>query len=165
MLAPLVILAVLAFAGGYVGVPRALGGSNHFDQFLSSVLNPSSESMPAGHKPGEPRAQSVLEHEETNTELIFTGASIGVAAIGFFFSWLLYFKRPELPDEIVSHIGNVYALVRDKYRVDELYGWLFVHPVVEVSRKFLWQTVDVGTVDAFVNDAAAGAQVASDRAR
>ena len=41
------ILAVLAFAGGYVGVPRALGGSNHFDQFLSPVLTPSSESMPA----------------------------------------------------------------------------------------------------------------------
>jgi len=165
MLAPLVILAVLAFAGGYVGVPRALGGQNQFDQFLSPVLSPSSESMPAGFKPGEPRSQAAIEHEETNTELIFTAASVGVAAIGFFFAWLLYYKRRDLPEKITRHIGNVYALVRDKYRVDEVYGWLFVRPVVEGSRKFLWQTVDVGTIDALVNDAASGAQNVSDKTR
>ena len=28
-----------------------------------------------------------------------------------------------------------YALVRDKYRIDELYGFLFVNPVVEGSRR------------------------------
>ena len=165
MLAPLVILAVLAFAGGYVGVPRALGGHNQFDEFLSPVLSPSSESMPVGHTPGEPRPQSVPEHEETDTELIFTAASVAVAALGFFFAWLLYYKRRDLPDKISGNISNVYALVRDKYRVDELYGFLFVNPVVEGSRRLLWQFVDVGTIDALVNDAASGAQEASDAAR
>jgi len=165
MRAPLVILAVLGCAGGYVGLPRALGRHNQFDEFLSPVLNPSSESMPAGQKAGEPRSQAVPEHEETNTELIFTAASVGVAALGFFFAWLLYYKRRDLPEKISSNISNVYALVRDKYRIDELYGFLFVNPVVEGSRRLLWQFVDVGTIDALVNDAASGAQEASDTAR
>ncbi|HEV2113650.1 MAG TPA: NADH-quinone oxidoreductase subunit L [Terriglobales bacterium] len=166
MLAPLVILAVLAFAGGYVGVPSALGGHDQFGHFLAPVLSPSSESAaPAGVKTGESASQNAHEEEEQKTERIFTGASVGVAAIGFFFAWLLYSKRRDLPGRITSHIVNVYALVRDKYRIDELYGWLFVRPVVEGSRRFLWQMVDVGTIDALVNDAVSEAQEASERTR
>ena len=28
--------------------------------------------------------------------------SVGVALIGFYFAWLLYYKRPELPDKITA---------------------------------------------------------------
>src|SRR3954464_6138631 len=34
MLVPLMILAVLSFVGGWVGVPGSMGGDNHFDEFL-----------------------------------------------------------------------------------------------------------------------------------
>src|SRR4051812_26195699 len=53
MLLPMAILAVLSVVGGYVGVPDALGGHNHFDRFLSPVFKVSAEAMPAGLKPGE----------------------------------------------------------------------------------------------------------------
>ena len=35
---PLIILAVLSVAGGYVGIPAALGGGNHFEHFLAPVF-------------------------------------------------------------------------------------------------------------------------------
>jgi len=165
MLAPLVVLAVLSVVGGYVGVPRALWGQNQFDKFLSPVVTPSSEAMPAGKAPGEAAGEAATEHAETNMELILTGASVGVAIIGFSFAWLLYYKRRDLPERITARISGLYGLVRDKYRVDEAYGWAFVQPVVEGSRRLLWQQVDVGTVDALVNESAASANQLSDGAR
>ena len=38
MVIPLVILAVLCVVGGWVGVPKAMGGSNHFEHFLDPVF-------------------------------------------------------------------------------------------------------------------------------
>jgi hypothetical protein len=35
---------------------------------------------------------------------------------------LLYFVRRDLPDKIAAGIRPLYELVRDKYRIDELYG-------------------------------------------
>ena len=90
---------------------------------------------------------------------------MGVAIIGFSLAWLLYYKRRDLPEQITARIRGLYALVRDKYRVDEAYGWAFVQPVVEGSRRLLWQQVDVGTVDALVNESAASANQLSDGAR
>ncbi len=38
MLAPLVILAVLSFVGGWVGVPQFMGGHNEVEHFLAPVM-------------------------------------------------------------------------------------------------------------------------------
>ena len=38
MVVPLMILAVLSFVGGWVGVPQSLGGADHFDHFLAPVF-------------------------------------------------------------------------------------------------------------------------------
>ena len=165
MLAPLVILAVLAAGGGYIGVPRALGGGNQFDHFLSPVLNPSSEAMPAGRHPGEPQQMAAEEHAETNTELALTGVSVGVGVVGFILAWLLYYWRRDLPEKITGKIHALYTLVANKYYVDEANDAIFVRPVVEGSRQILWRQIDVGTIDALVNGAAEGATQVSDGAR
>ena len=47
MIVPLMILAVLSFVGGWVGVPAALGGSDHFDHFLDPGL-PLDGALPPG---------------------------------------------------------------------------------------------------------------------
>src|SRR5205085_7357560 len=52
MLAPLVLLAVLSVVGGWVGVPQALGGGNHFEKFLEPVFeHPGTEAQAALHAP------------------------------------------------------------------------------------------------------------------
>ena len=42
MVVPLVVLAVLSFTGGWIGVPASLGGSNRFDKFLGPVFHATS---------------------------------------------------------------------------------------------------------------------------
>ena len=38
MLGPLVVLAILSVVGGWIGIPAALGGPNHFEHFLDPVF-------------------------------------------------------------------------------------------------------------------------------
>ena len=150
MLGPLVILAFLSFTGGWINIPKAFWGEPHFDHFVAPVLGGTAVST---------------EHEGASAEVLLAFASIGVALVGLALAWLLYYKRRDLPETIAAKMNGFYALVRDKYRVDELYGWLFVKPVVEGSRKLLWQQVDVGTIDTLVNEMGDSAQLVSNEAR
>jgi len=150
MLGPLAILAFLSFTGGWVNIPKAFGGGNHFDEFLAPVLK-------AG--------AATAEHENPGLEMTLALTSVIVALVGFAFAWLFYYKRRDLPDKFAAALNGVYTLVRDKYRIDELYNWLFVQPVIKFSRNFLWQQVDVGTIDAVVNEAADSAQNISNETR
>jgi NADH-quinone oxidoreductase subunit L len=150
MLGPLVILAALSVAGGWVNIPRALGGHTAFDHFLAPVFN-------AGAEKAEPEAPGL--------ELELAGASVAVAAAGLGLAWLFYYKRRDLPGKITAALNGFYTLVRDKYRIDELYNWLFVQPVIKFSRNFLWQQVDVATIDGLVNEMGDSARVVSNEAR
>ena len=150
MLGPLVILAVLSFVGGWVNIPRALGGDSRFDHFLAPALN-------AG--------AATAEQESPRLEIELAMISVLVACIGLALAWLFYYKRRDLPDKIAEKLNGLYTLVRDKYRVDELYNWLFVKPVVEGSRKLLWQQVDVATIDTLINEMGDSAQLVSNQAR
>ena len=40
MLVPLLLLAVLSVSGGWIGIPKALGGGDQFAHFLEPVINP-----------------------------------------------------------------------------------------------------------------------------
>lgn len=144
MLTPLVILAVLAFVGGWVGIPAAMGGSSHFEHFLAPAIQ-----TPAVAEAGE---------ETAKLELIFAGISVLAAAIGFFFAWLLYYKRPELPDRITSRIHGIYLLVLHKYHVDEGYNLLFVKPLLALSTYVFWRGMDQEIIDGTVNGAASASQ-------
>jgi NADH-quinone oxidoreductase subunit L len=144
MLAPLVILAILAFVGGWVGIPETMHGSDQFGQFLA----------PALHVPAVAEAGG----EKANLELIFAGISVAAALIGLFFAWLLYYKRPELPDRITSRIHGIYTLVAHKYYVDEGYGLLFVKPLLALSTYVFWRGVDQEIIDGTVNGAASASR-------
>jgi len=146
MLAPLVVLAALSIVGGWVGIPEALGGSSHFEHYLAPAIQ-----LPAAQE----TAQLVNEHAEHTTELLFAGISVAVAALGFFFAWLLYYKRPELPARITARIHGIYLTVLHKYYIDEGYDLLFVKPLMALSTVVLWRGVDQGVIDGTVNGAGA----------
>ncbi len=165
MLAPLVVLAVLSAIGGYIGVPASLGGSNRFDKFLSPVVKVSSEAMPAGRAPGGPTTEAATEHAQRNTELLLTTVSVGAAAIGFLLAWFLYYRRRDLPARVAAQLGRLYRAVLNKYYVDELYGALFVQPLIEGSTRLLWRGIDTDTIDAAVNDGAQRARNVSSALR
>jgi NADH-quinone oxidoreductase subunit L len=81
------------------------------------------------------------------------GASLTAAALGFFFAWLLYYKRPDLPDRITSKIHGLYLMVLHKYYVDEGYGAIFVKPLLALSTVVFWRGIDQGVIDGLVNGA------------
>jgi NADH-quinone oxidoreductase subunit L len=146
MLVPLMILAVLSVVGGWVW----FGGL--FEHFLGPVFA-GSESA------GAPEATS------KTLEFSLMSVSILAAGLGWLLAWLLYLRRPELPQKIADSLGGFYETVVHKYYVDEIYATLFVKPLVDGSTRILWHGLDQGVIDAAVNDTAHGAQHVSDSAR
>jgi NADH-quinone oxidoreductase subunit L len=96
---------------------------------------------------------------------MYTGMSVAAAALGLYLSWLLYYRRPQLPEEIARGLGRVYLAVANKYYVDELYGILFVKPIIEGSTRILWHDLDENVIDGAVNDSAVHARHISDSIR
>lgn len=168
MLVPLVILAVLSFVGGWVGVPGSLGGNNRFEKFLEPVFQ---ASMPAsaGEQAGTAQAEQQTEGPEPKTghgtELIFTGISVAGAFLGLYLAWLLYYKNPQLPQQIAAALGGFYEAVVHKYYVDEIYAAVFVKPLLTGSTQILWHGVDQNVIDAAVDNSATGAREVSDSVR
>ena len=161
MVVPLMILAVLSFVGGWAGVPQSLGGKDHIVNFLMPVFH--NQTSPAGEQV-VPSAEGPAEHSDA-TELAFSGISVGVGVFGFLCAWWLYYKRPELPARIAKSLNGFYTLVLDKYRIDELYGAVFIHPLIALSTTVFWKGIDHGIIDRSVDSGAAGAQDVSDEMR
>jgi len=170
MVIPLAILAVLSVVGGYVGVPGSLGGNNRFDKFLGPVFHGSApadvQQAPMGER-GVPEQGNEGPEPKSgdSTELIFTAISVAAALLGLGLAWQLYYRNPHLPEKIAASMSGTYQTLLHKYYVDELYGALFVRPLINGSTRILWQGVDRKIIDAAVNDAGDGARHVSDEVR
>jgi NADH-quinone oxidoreductase subunit L len=151
MLGPLVVLALLSFVGGWVGI----GG--RFEHFLAPVFQ-SGMSAELAH-------ETAGEAADAGTETLLMMISVGAAVLGLFLAWTLYLRRPLLPARIANSLGGLYRAVSNKYYVDELYAVLFVKPLLDGSTTILWHGVDQGVIDAAVNDSADAARHVSDTAR
>jgi len=164
MVIPLVLLAILSFIGGWVGVPKAMGGHAEIEHFLAPVFQSTAEATPAGEHAATSN-EGTAEHEESSTELMFSAISVGAAAIGFLGAWFLYYKRTDLPGKLAASAGGLYRLVLDKYRIDELYGAVFIQPLIALSTHVFWKGIDRGLIDGAVDGAAAGANETADAMR
>jgi len=161
MLGPLVVLAIGAVVVGWLGIPEALGGHNKFDQFLTPVFHTSSEPVRSAENfPSEPQ-KSESPEENKSLEIELAGASVATAFLGFGLAYLLYVRRPELPDRLAASMKGAYRTLLNKYWVDEAYYATLVNPIVDGSRTVLWRGVDVGVIDALVNGAGTSSKGAS----
>jgi NADH-quinone oxidoreductase subunit L len=156
MLIPLAILAVLSICGGWVG-------SERFDKFLSPALHTgvtadSSEAAVTATPAPEPK-------EQGGSETLFAAVSVLAAVLGLFLAWLLYQRRPQLPQEIARALGSFYEAVVHKYYVDEIYAALFVKPLIDGSTRILWHGIDQDVIDATLDNTAEGAREVSDAVR
>ena len=117
MLVPLVVLAGLSIAGGWVAWPEILGGSSAFIRFLEPVVQ----------VPHELRAEAVKGVNSRGGEIVLMLLSEGLVVCGILAAWFLYIKRSELPQQIANRLGWFYRLVYNKYYVDQIYDSLFVN--------------------------------------
>jgi NADH-quinone oxidoreductase subunit L len=156
MLIPLVILALLSICGGWAGGER-------FDKFLSPVLH---AGVSANSLEEVGAATPVSEQKEHGaSEGLLESISVLAAASGLFLAWLLYQKRPQLPQEIAHSLGGFYEAVVHKYYVDEIYAAVFVKPLIDGSTRILWHGIDQDVIDATLDNSAEGAREVSDAVR
>ena len=136
MLLPLAVLAVLSLVGGWVGVPQALGGANHFEHFLDPVFALTSQ----------PENAANADQVSHTLELGLAAVSLLTAAAGFALAWLFYYKKPGTLGARAAN-SAAYRLVAGKYYIDELYNTAIVTPVMVLSRLLLMGLVDTGLVN------------------
>ena len=154
MLVPMIILAVLSFVGGWV---------NHsFENFLAPAFRDGGSTLAAEAHPAS--GESPAE-EGGGKESLLMVISVAAALSGLYLAWLLYCRRPELPNEIAQGMRGLYETVLNKYYVDELYANLFVKPLVDGSTKLLWHGIDQNVIDAGVDASADAARHVSDTMR
>ena len=137
MTIPLMLLAILALIGGWVGIPQILGGSNHFEHFLAPVFA---------------QAQSHLHfsHPSHATEYLLMGMSVLAALAGISIAYLMYIKESIDPLKLGQRFAGVYRLLYNKYYVDEILNSLIYQPLWQASL-WLWKFVDNVIIDGFVN--------------
>jgi NADH-quinone oxidoreductase subunit L len=117
MLGPLVILALLSLAGGWMGAGR-------FAEFLSPVLG-----------------KKTVEAGSNNLELILSVVAVATAAAGWLIAHSLY--RKNRGEEPLAAVGAPYKVLANKYWIDEFYGYTIVKPLLAVSRFVLEWLVEI----------------------
>src|SRR5271156_1645879 len=132
MLLPLILLAILATTGGFLGVPSAMGGHDEIGLFLEPLLGS------GAHAAGG---------ESSGLALSLAAVSVLVALTGLFAAHILYKAKPELPHKLATQLRALYALLLNKYWVDQIYGALIVTPLLLVSRYLLKGLIDRGVID------------------
>src|SRR5262249_43840722 len=153
MTGPLIVLAALSIVGGFVGLPAVFGeGGNRIAKFLEPVF------LPLGAE-GAAAAEHGLSHP---AEWLLMGVSVAVAVFGILLALNWYVKDGgRTPAKIAAAFPRLYALVADKFRIDELYNALFVRPFQWLCR-VLWKVVDMLLIDGVLNAAAFLVELAGD---
>jgi NADH-quinone oxidoreductase subunit L len=157
MTVPLMLLAVLSVAGGWIGMPALIGGvfhlPNYFEEWLAPVFGHGAEA--AAHGGG---------HPPVALELGLMAGSVAIALCGIGLAYYLYRVRTEKPKEIAEAMPGLYDAVLNKYYVDEIYDFLFVRRIVNGS-VWLWQAFDAAFIDGAVNGIAAVVRRSGDALR
>jgi NADH-quinone oxidoreductase subunit L len=141
MTLPLILLAILSLIGGWVGIPAALSGHNEFGRFLAPVFAPvlASGVTVSFTIPVDPVYSRALE-------LTLAVISLLAAAIGFFFAYLFYYRKPGTAAALAKKFAPIYSLLDHKYWVDEIYGRFLIAPLLAFSRLILSGLVDGGII-------------------
>ena len=125
MTVPLMVLAVGSICLGWVGMPFA----NFFGKFL-------------GEHTGE------MEWELTRIMWLLSAvASLG----GIGLAYLLYGRKQvaTFEEDPLQRLGIVYTWIKDRFYIDELYGLIFIRPLLKITE--VLKGFDMQVVDGAVN--------------
>lgn len=136
MTIPLLILAILAFAGGFINVPAMFGGNESFANFLYPSV-----SMITG---------DVIEIPDHLLEILLVFGVLLLIIAVIFFSWFIYIKRTTIPHTDSFKRNILQNFVYRKFYFDEIYQILIVKPYHWLSEKFI-SFVETKIIDSIVN--------------
>jgi NADH-quinone oxidoreductase subunit L len=126
MTVPLIVLAVLSIATGYLGIPGFL-------------------------EPMFPQPEGAEHHGGGATGVMLAATIMGLLGIGG--AYYVYVLHPTLPDRWAQQWKAAYELSLNKWYVDEFYDRTIVRPTFAVAAE-LWKRIDVAVIDGAVNGVA-----------
>src|SRR5947208_1057375 len=135
----LIALAAASVLAGFIfGWPAAWGGHGPLLEHWLLPSLPAQESVP-------------FAHADHSTELLFQFiGGVLVAGAGWFAAWAFYAEnRSTIPARLRSAFPRAWALVFNKYYVDELYQVTVVRGTLLLSRALYW--LDQNLIDRTVN--------------
>jgi len=138
MIVPLVVLAALAVAGGWIGLPMQPGG-----HLLARWLRPVFEG-------GAPVPGAGRHELSPAAEWILIAVSVAAAAAGIAAAFQLYLRRPAAAGALQQRYARVHRLLLHKYWVDEIYDSTVVRLFAWLAGWF-WRFWDEKIVDGIVN--------------
>jgi NADH-quinone oxidoreductase subunit L len=127
MTLPLIILAILSIATGYLGIP----------DFLGPMF--------------ETHAGGVTHEGGVGVSIMVVATAMGL--LGIAGAYYVYVLNPTLPDRFARQWQSLYRASLNKWYVDEAYDRTIVRPTLYVATE-LWKRVDVNVVDGAVNGVA-----------
>src|SRR6185312_7215563 len=108
MTLPLIVLAVLSVLGGFIGVPKSLGGTHWLERFLEPVFRDSAE-----HLHAVPSAQQ--------TDWVLMAISVAGALIALGYAYSRYIKNAHVPVRDEEERPALVNWSYHKFYIDELY--------------------------------------------
>jgi NADH-quinone oxidoreductase subunit L len=162
----LIVLAIGSVLAGFVGIPHALGGHNKIEAFLepsfeAHAMAPPSEFQVIEGRPGQTPAATAPTHApaaeahdpaaEIKTERMLMALSTGIALAGIGIAAYFWLGNRKAAASVARSATPVYALLLNKYYIDELYDAVIVRPINRLSTFVLWKGADAALIDGAVN--------------
>ncbi|HTF57191.1 MAG TPA: NADH-quinone oxidoreductase subunit L [Planctomycetota bacterium] len=169
MTIPLIVLAILSIVGGFIGMPHWIPGGGAFEHWLEPVCPDVTAGIPGTslHRPGRiriegsisivedaPPAEAPEPHGPATDELVLMLTSVAIGLGGILLGVKVYlWDKGRAAEAFAARARGLYELVRDKYRVDELYQAGVVEPLLSLNE--VLGRVDNVIIDGAVNGSAA----------
>jgi NADH-quinone oxidoreductase subunit L len=148
---PLIVLAILSAAGGFLGFPEVFGGGNWLGEFLAPVFAKST-------------ALAMTHHLDHGTELALMGLVVGLTLVMILIAYILYVQKNSVPVAEENAMGGLQRTLYNKYYIDELYDAIIVKPLFWISGVFESVVERLG-IDRLVNGVGRGVIAGSRGAR
>ena len=189
----LIVLAIGSVLAGFVGIPHALGGHNKIEAFLEpafeahAVVAPTefqvTEGRPGGQtgvRPGSDQGQTLgttdpahaapagEAHDaagDIKTERMLMALSTGIALAGIGIAAYFWLGNRKAAATVARSATPIYALLLNKYYIDELYDAVIVRPINKLSTYVLWKGADVALIDGAVNGVGSAVRATSSSMR
>jgi NADH-quinone oxidoreductase subunit L len=142
---PLLVLAVLAFAAGFLNAPGV--------DWLGDIIE--------GWLPEE--SEELLTHSGFKVWIAAASVAVGLAGLGT--AWAIYQAKWFEAERIRSMLGPIPALLENRYYLDTIYEDLFVKELVLGSARWGLALWDEYVIDGLVNGVATATGWASQQLR
>jgi NADH-quinone oxidoreductase subunit L len=138
MTVPLIILAICAFAAGYVGLPHVFVGhenSRLFQEFLERFV-----AKTEGHA-----------HLSAETEYIMMGVTTLLILCSMALAWFIYVKNDhvKMRDSLKAKFHTLWIISHSKFKVDEFYELALIKPLYQFGN-FLVDIIEAHVINGAV---------------